>query len=379
MLTVYHFLLDHRIGGPHVYVETLRGALAGRSTAVVLTSGKGPMTEVALFNLRHWWAPLYLLEVAANAALIIWLVLLRKIRTDGAIFHVHGGANVAPLIAARLLGVPVVWQLHETTTTFRKLVLIGMRLLRGSKHQVATVALKAVSVYGIPGAVLLPGAVDLGFWSKAQVSKAQLDVVAWHMSPSAIGDDRVLKVLTVGNLNPLKGQDLLLKALRSYGGSFHLKVVGAELTTHADYANQLRRLALDAEGSGAGRWVEFMGWRDKEAVRALMASCDIFVMPSRSEACPLVLLEALAMGCVCIASDVGDVQAMTASACLARVVESESVDALREALLELSTVTGTAASNSVEVCGQVPPQWQLDRLAADTARIYRELTSDHGH
>ncbi|MBI5925020.1 MAG: glycosyltransferase family 4 protein [Aquabacterium sp.] len=379
MLTIYHFLLDHRIGGPHVYVDMLREALAGQSSAVVLTSGKGPLTELALFNLRHWWAPLYLFEVVANVVLIISLVWRKKIRTEDAIFHVHGGGNVAPLIAARLLGVPVLWQLHETTTAFRKLVLIGMRLLRGTKHQVATVASKAISVYGIRNAVLLPGAVDLDFWRRAQISQAQLNAAAWHVSPSALNDGRILRVLTVGNLNPLKGQDLLLKAMQAYGAPFHLKIVGAELATHSGYANQLRQLALEAERAGADRRVEFMGWRDKEEVRALMASSDIFVMPSRSEACPLVLLEALAMGCACIASDVGDVQAMMAVADQARVVEAESIDALREALIELSTATSALASTSAREGEQVPPQWQLTRLAAESARIYRELAQDHGH
>jgi len=39
----------------------------------------------------------------------------------------------------------------------------------------------------------------------------------------------------------------------------------------------------------------------------LFVECDIFVQPSRSEACPIALLEAMAIKCVCVATDVGRV------------------------------------------------------------------------
>ena len=64
---IYHFILDHRIGGPHVYVNTFRKVLDDRFQSVVITTGVGPMTDRALLNLRHFWAPLFAVEVLINS------------------------------------------------------------------------------------------------------------------------------------------------------------------------------------------------------------------------------------------------------------------------------------------------------------------------
>src|SRR3712207_9265260 len=47
------------------------------------------------------------------------------------------------------------------------------------------------------------------------------------------------------------------------------------------------------------------GWVEDR--RAFLAGLDVFCLPSRSEALPLALLEAMAEGLPCVATDVGDV------------------------------------------------------------------------
>ena len=177
------------------------------------------------------------------------------------------------------------------------------------------------------GAEFVPVAVDEEFWSLEKVNEADRIRCGWGRER-----DDSLTLLVVGNLNPLKGIDVLLEALKKLDGKFHLKIVGAELSTHREYACELRRQVNEILVQKPGSVIEFLGWADKRDVRALLATCDVFVLPSRSEACPTVLLEAMAMGCLCIASDVGDVRVMLSGYAYGKVFTSEDSDALTDCL-----------------------------------------------
>jgi glycosyltransferase involved in cell wall biosynthesis len=82
----------------------------------------------------------------------------------------------------------------------------------------------------------------------------------------------------------IKNLDTVLRALPDAPG-VHLAVAGT--LEGSPYPAMARRLGV------AGR-VHFLGFRDD--VAALMRAADLFVLPSRRDSCPLVLLEALASG-----------------------------------------------------------------------------------
>ena len=306
--------------------------------SVVVTTKRGEMTDVALFNFRHFWVPLYLLEVLVNSLFLIFLIAFGSISRKSAVFHVHGAANIAPIIAARLVGVPVVWNFHETTPEFGRLVRFGLVVLRGHPHELVVVASKSKDVYELGNAELVPVAIDEGFWSRELVGSEREEHCMWHGGEGA--REERLRILAVGNLNPLKGMDILLEAVGKLDRLFHVKIIGAELDTHQEYADDLYRLAGDIVAAKQGCEIEFLGWKDKKAIRALLASCDVFVLPSRSEACPTVLLEAMAMDCVCIASDVGDVKVMLSGYACGNVFLPEDIGSL---VRKLSVVKGGGA------------------------------------
>lgn len=327
---VYHFILDHRVGGPHVYVDTLRNALAGKVETTIATTGRGPVTDVALLNLRHFWAPLYALEMVANALFLVGAVLLRHIRRRDVVFNVHGSANLAPIVAARIVGIPVVWHFHETTPRFRRLVTVGRWVLSGHPHSLVVVADKAKEAYSLEDAILIPAVVDTNFWSRDKVGQEEVEACGW--SGSTACSERPFRILVVGNLNPLKGVDILLEAMAEMDGPWHLKIVGSELDTHREYARILFQRANEISSQDERCIVDFLGWQEKIQVRTLLASCDVYVLPSRSEACPIALLEAMAMGCRCVAADVGDVSTMMESYSGGHVFPNGSVVGLRQGI-----------------------------------------------
>jgi len=368
MKNIYHFILDHRIGGPHVYVTSIRDFARRGESEIVVTTGKGPITDIALLNLRHVWWPLYILEVPFNIAQILWFVFSGKICVTDAIFHIHGVSNVAPLYAARVFGIPVLWHLHEVSTNFRWIFNIGKMALKKGRFYIAVVARRCESAYALRDSVFLPGAIDHEFWRPAMTMQMHTTELDGGLGWDASNCENPLRLLVVGNLNPTKGLDILFSALNEARRPVVLKVVGAELTTHGSYAKNLYAYAESVRSGNNDLLIEFLHWQDRVVVRELMAGCHAFVLPSRSEACPLVLLEALAMGCHCVAADVGDVRLMLAHDERHRVFQPGAVDELREILQTLEATPTLPGLHSSYVY-----EWSLERLVAKIESIYGEL------
>lgn len=130
---------------------------------------------------------------------------------------------------------------------------------------------------------------------------------------------RVPVLGALGRLTAQKGFDVLLEAVR------RLDADGVAL-----------RLLLGGEGreraaleqQAAGLPVGFAGFQAEP--RAFFARVDAFVLPSRVEALPLVLLEALSTGLPAVATDVGDVRLALDG--VVDVVPPEDPVALAEAL-----------------------------------------------
>ena len=116
----------------------------------------------------------------------------------------------------------------------------------------------------------------------------------------------IRRVITVANLRPEKGHDTLIAAaaqvVKARPDTEFLVVGGGPLAAH---------LRQDVERRGLGSQVQFLGERGD--VPALLASSDVFVLPSRSEACPNGVLEAMAAGLPIVASRVGGVPELVES------------------------------------------------------------------
>jgi L-malate glycosyltransferase len=107
-------------------------------------------------------------------------------------------------------------------------------------------------------------------------------------------------IVAVGNLYPVKGHDVLLSALAELGANVpdvHLAIAGRG-DLHDDLVTQARSLGIAAR-------LHLLGYRAD--VTNVLASADVFALPSRSEGLPLAVLEAMFAGLPIVATDVGDV------------------------------------------------------------------------
>jgi len=98
-------------------------------------------------------------------------------------------------------------------------------------------------------------------------------------------------VLGLGRFDPLKGFDIAVRALADVPGAY------LWLAGEGPQEPELRRLAVEL---GVAERVRFLGWRDD--VSALLGRADALIVPSRTEALSLVVLEAWAEGVPVIAS-----------------------------------------------------------------------------
>jgi glycosyltransferase involved in cell wall biosynthesis len=100
----------------------------------------------------------------------------------------------------------------------------------------------------------------------------------------------------VGRLEPQKGFDVFLRALRD------VPQASAVIVGDGEQHDQLDALA---DGLGLQDRVHWVGWRDDR--RSYLPWFDVFVLPSRFEGFPLALLEALLAEKAVVATDVGSV------------------------------------------------------------------------
>ena len=129
-------------------------------------------------------------------------------------------------------------------------------------------------------------------------------------------------VAALGRLTPQKGFDVLLEAVRQ------LVADGVRLEVLLGGEGR-ERAALGRQADGLP--VRLLGFQTDP--RALLSRADVFALPSRVEALPLVLVEAVSAGLPAVATDVGDVREALGDVVL--VVPPEDPDALAAGLRRL--------------------------------------------
>jgi D-inositol-3-phosphate glycosyltransferase len=126
-------------------------------------------------------------------------------------------------------------------------------------------------------------------------------------APAAISLPEALRrpqgyVLMVGRVQPIKGQDLAIRALAALDPAVRpaLLLSGAAGTAHQGYAESLRGLA---EALGVADDVVFCGAQSQERLVELIRGGRATLMPSWSETYGMVAVESAAVGTPVIAAD----------------------------------------------------------------------------
>ncbi len=324
------------------------------------------MTDLSLSNLKQFHTYLYLLDIPLNVAIIIYWYIRKRLLRKRAIINVHGVVNIAPIIAAVIIRVPVVWVIHDTAEEFTLFAKIGNGFIRLVDHEIVVVAKKSVEVYNLNRTEWVPAFIDPQFWSADHV-----DLKAAQSWWSGVrSEERPVRLLNVGNLNRLKGTDRLLCSLREMSEPVELNIVGAELSTQKKFIRSLNELKESIEKNNPLVSINFMQTLPTQAIRELLATCDLFVLPSKSEACPIVLLEAMAMGVHITATDVGDVANMMKKYKYGLVVENRSSEELKKGLeIQIKNIRSSPLQTKNFDLGP-DKEWTIEFVARKMSNVY---------
>jgi glycosyltransferase involved in cell wall biosynthesis len=117
--------------------------------------------------------------------------------------------------------------------------------------------------------------------------------------------------------------------------------------------------------------VTFTGWRDD--IPELLSLFDLFVLASVTEACPIVVLEAMAMECPVVATDVGGVRELIPGDDYGWVVPPEDHRALSTAISDAiaSEPNKDRTTNARE---RVERLFSLETCVENHVAVYRSLS-----
>lgn len=149
---------------------------------------------------------------------------------------------------------------------------------------------------------------------------------AFFQIDRAVSDNASLRVLAVGNLIRLKGFDVLIEAVARarHREQMHACIVGGGPEREA-------LLAL-AVSRGVSSCFTFVGAVHATDMPKRISEVDVFVLSSRSEGRPNVVVEALAGGLPVISTDLEGVQGMVRNGDTGWLVAVDDPDALAVAL-----------------------------------------------
>jgi L-malate glycosyltransferase len=241
---------------------------------------------------------------------------LRQHRPD--VIHSHlWAANVIARVAGRLTGIPVISSVHNpdhepetwddgANVSRRKRLLareidrwtcwFGRPRLLAVSDYVRHSAHKSLH-YPLSEIDLLYNPIDTDLaLNPAQKSRSEI------LNECGLPQDSVLLV-NVARVTPQKGVLYAVRAmpriLENHPNA-HLVSVGA--TTDQVWANHL---ISEARSLGVADHFHLLGARQN--VADFLRACDLFIFPSLYEGLGIALIEAMAMGCLCVATNAGPI------------------------------------------------------------------------
>ena len=182
-----------------------------------------------------------------------------------------------------------------------------------------------------------------------------------------LGPDDAL-VLTVGRFTPQKAYDVWLDAV----GPVLDAAPHARLVWVGD-GPLWTEIRDEVERRGLGDRVRLVGRRGD--VPRLMAAADLFVLPSRFEGLPLVVLEALAAGLPVVATRVVGSEEAVRDGETGRLVPPEDAASLADAVAGALADDDGRARWAGAARADFEARWTDARMADDTAAVYDDLLS----
>ena len=176
-------------------------------------------------------------------------------------------------------------------------------------------------------------------------------------------DRPIRRVVTVANLREEKGHDTLIAA----AGLLARRHPGVEFEIVGDGPCRAS-LVRQANLRGLRKHVHFPG--ECHDIPARLAAADLFVLPSRTEAFPNALLEAMASGLPVVASRVGGIPELIDSGVDGVLVNADAPEEFAEAIGDLIDRPSLAAALGRAARVKVEQRFGFESMIAGFTQLY---------
>jgi glycosyltransferase involved in cell wall biosynthesis len=313
-----------------------------------------------------WWAmamPSYL--VSYSLSMVAAVAAFRRLRRAGFrpdVINAHVyTAGVPAVVIGKLFRVPVVVTEHYTRFPLRTLPRGGLKKARFAFGHAARV---------LPVSSALQQAIEAyGISARFEIVPNAVDTSVFHPGTRRRAAGKPKKLIFVGGLEPThhKGFPTLLAALvalRDRRTDWLLEIVG-DGPSRVDYESRVGKAGMQS-------CIQFRGAMAKPQVAKAMRDSDAFVLSSRVETGPCVVMEALASGLPVVATRVGDVPEMVSDRD-GLVVAPEDAGALTDALDRI--LSGLDTYDRADISARAGSRYGLAAVGKRLTSIYGDVLS----
>ena len=170
-----------------------------------------------------------------------------------------------------------------------------------------------------------------------------------------------LRVVAIGTLNVQKGHDVLIAAAARSRGEWCATIIGTGTARSA-----LDRLV----GELRRPQVSLAGWRDDASDASLEG--DVLCLPSRWEACPYVVLDAMARARCVVATNVDGLPEIVEHGVSGMLIPPDDASELARVLDWLAANPDAVRQMGLGARERVEKHFGLERMITATHALYRE-------
>jgi glycosyltransferase involved in cell wall biosynthesis len=365
--TVFYFTDTTGFGGAEQALLTLIAGLNRQYWQPVLIHHPDPGLAPLLTGARQLGVPLWAvprMPEGKQGAVRVPQFVRELWRKRPTVFHAHltwPRACKYGLIAAMLARVPaiVVTEQLFVKVPWNRLAYLQQRLIAaGVDRYIAVsreVARRLRQTYQIPGRKIqvIHNAVSVASFTRPDHAALRLQ---W------LGTTNRPVILTPARLDKQKGHSYLLEAAT--------QVPDALFVLAGDGAER-RALETQTRALGLEQRVIFLGYR--QDIPDLLASCDLFVLPSLFEGLPLSVLEAMAAGKPVIASAIGGTDEAVVHGETGLLVPPGDSTALAAAVRTLLADPALAQRLAAAGKARVQQEFSAETMVQRVTQVYDEL------
>lgn len=367
-MKIVHIITDLNVGGAEIMLLRLLELEAGgrNSVTVISLQDIGPVGK-KIQALGIEVIPMNMFSAKDIPAVLFRLRSVLKSYAPDLVQTWLYHADLLGGLAARLAGVKaVVWGIHCSNVplgnkTTRWVMKLNSLLSGFVPDKIVTVAQLSKTNhtghgYSPDKFVVIPN----GFTASQGVEHCD-DFRQRYQLP-----ETALLIGVVGRYHPDKGQDVLLASLEKLrdDNRWHCMMLGRG----CDEANPELMQLIERHGL-QGR-IRLLGEQDN--VAHFMDHFDLFCLPSRSEAFPMVLGEAMTRGRCCISTDVGDSKDLLSDTGL--IVPPAEPELLADGLKKLLDMDADQRySLGQRASGRIKSLYSIEQTAGRYQQLYSEL------